>query len=168
MCAVKIVAEGSNIYNEISRPPYLSGEHLAVVFHVLFSFLLGFISLSLVFASVLPRSSVYADIEGLSSVYVIILYDNPTKSVSPPCKVNFFGKYTIYKIRCLHKNVLVKYKDGGALEPRSGTSRRLKYKAAGFFSGAFSSSKSTTSEGMNADSELDFTTNIEHISEILV
>jgi hypothetical protein len=183
MCAVKIVAEGSNIYNEISRPPYLSGEHLAVVFHVLFSFLLGFISLSLVFASVLPRSSVYADIEGLSSVYVIILYDNPNKlvegeevvytsmkakSVSPPCKVNFFGKYTIYKIRCLHKNVLVKYKDGGALEPRSGTSRRLKYKAAGFFSGAFSSSKSTTSEGMNADSELDFTTNIEHISEILV
>ena len=25
MCAVKVVAEGSNVYNEIFRPPYLSG-----------------------------------------------------------------------------------------------------------------------------------------------
>jgi hypothetical protein len=26
VCAVKIVAEGSNVYNEITRPPFLSGE----------------------------------------------------------------------------------------------------------------------------------------------
>lgn len=26
MCAVKIVAEGSNVYNEIFRPPYFSGK----------------------------------------------------------------------------------------------------------------------------------------------
>jgi hypothetical protein len=135
--------------------------------------------------SVLPRASVYADIEGIASVYVIILYDNPNKlvegdevvytsmkakNISPQCSVKCFGKYTIYKIRCLHKNVLVKYKEGGSLEPRSGTSRRLKYKAAEFFSGAFSSSKSATSSSDPASlgSELDFTTNIEHISEILV
>lgn len=131
----------------------------------------------------LPRESVYADISGLPSIYVIILYGNPNilvegeevvytsmraKNVSPPCQVKFYGKYTMYKIRSIHKNVLVKYKEGGALEPRSGTSRRLKHKAAGFFSGAFSSSKSITSEPVNTDAELDFSTNIEHIAEILV
>jgi len=26
MCAVKIVSEGSNVYNEIFRPPYFSGK----------------------------------------------------------------------------------------------------------------------------------------------
>lgn len=156
MCAVKIVAEGANLYNEVSRPPFLT---------------------------VIPFASVYSLIEGLSSIYVIILYDNPNtaspgqevvytadreKHVSPCCKVRYFGKYSMYEIRCRHKNVLVKYKDEGALEPRSGTSRRLKHKAAGFFSSAFSSTKSNTTDPVNTESELDFSTNTEDISEILV
>ena len=128
----------------------------------------------------------YADIEGVASIYVIILYDNPhkliegdevvytsmnEKNISPPCKVKFYGKYTMYKIRCLHKNVLLKYKEGGALEPRCGTTRRLKHKAAGFFSGAFASNKAPTEEtpavSTNA-SELNLTTNVDNLSEILV
>ena len=132
--------------------------------------------------AVLPRESVYTDIEGLASIYVIILYANPHPliegekvvyesmrgdKVSPECQVKLFAKYTMYKIRSIHKNVLVKCKEDGGLEPRSGTSRRLKHKAAGFFSGVLSSSsRSVDSDPVR--SELDLSTNIEHIAEILV
>lgn len=160
MCCIKVVADGAcNIYHEVFRPPYYT---------------------------IPPLESIYAIIPGsVNAVLVIALYDNEVpveegesfvfkavsaERISDCAKVSNFQKFAIYKVRCRGRNVLLKYKEQGALEPRDGQGRRLVHKAAGFLSGVLRTSSSASLTSENDDSEvatLDLSTNVESIEEVM-
>lgn len=88
-----------------------------------------------------PREAIYGFFEGDMELDVIILYDNPhniasdkaiiydtrargvtPEKLSPCARIDLFNKIRVFYISSAGKNVLLKYKGEGLIEPRSGNS----------------------------------------------
>jgi hypothetical protein len=126
-----------------------------------------------------PRESVYAILDNVLSLYIVILYDNPEKieeqenvvytamresDISPCAKPKFFRRISVYEVVCRGKNVLIKFSSDNKLELRSGKGRRMKYKAVGMFSNVLSNGSSSPKK--DEASAIDFASNVQVIEKI--
>lgn len=148
-CCAKVISgtDGSELATlwEVPRPAYaavppngiVSGRFDPAVTH-----------LEITFLSSNPASNLGAD--GSSSV----VYDSTRGETITPCAYVYnFRRYVTFRVECLGKNVLLKYKGDISLEPKLGSS----VARVGFFGKLTGTKKAGGAEAANI---IDFSTNV--------